>query len=73
MEILIKIYPKKELQARVTFLEQGISPKQIFCKGYGESVQLKCIPKKAAPRRTSSSGRSEFVIKSLKKKSDTLI
>jgi hypothetical protein len=39
MEILIKIYPKRAV-LEITFLEQGISPKQIFCKGYGESVQL---------------------------------
>jgi hypothetical protein len=30
MEILIKIYPKRAQATRVTFLEQGISPKQIL-------------------------------------------
>ena len=58
---------KRAQATRDYFLEQGISPKQIFAKGYGESVQIvKCIPEESCTEEEHElNRRSEFVIKSL--------
>jgi outer membrane protein OmpA-like peptidoglycan-associated protein len=58
---------KRAQATRDYFLDQGILPKQIFAKGYGESVQIiKCFPEESCTEEEHElNRRSEFVIKSL--------